>query len=81
MNAETALKTCKFKLGLLAEIAKPIDDDDWGSERQIAAENRFHDFVQSCFPSAWTWELEQWCLKATTEEMLDEVLASVNNVY
>ena len=30
----------------LAAQAKPINDEDWGSERQIDAENSFFDFIR-----------------------------------
>jgi len=58
----------------LAQTARPINDDDWGSERQITAENAFFLYVEKqMHPSAFS-ELEDYCLKATTDEMIDQAI-------
>jgi hypothetical protein len=59
----------------MAAAARPIDDDDWGSDRQIEAENAFfgacpHDADGNVFSE----DFENYCLKATTDEMIDEAL-------
>ena len=64
----------------LAAAARPIDDADWGSERQIAAENRFFRALFYHYPALDTWSFERWCLKATTEEMLDEAMVRLRDV-
>lgn len=53
---------------------QPAGMDDWGSERQINAQNLFFRELEQILPSDRFSELEAWCLKATTEEMLDEGL-------
>lgn len=59
----------------MAADAKPTSDDDWGSERQIDAENAFMNRLEFLMP-ADEWEtFGQWCLKATSEEMIDAGLA------
>lgn len=49
-------------------------DDDFGSDRQVDAQNLFFNELQKVLPARQFAELEEWCLKATTEEMLDEGL-------
>lgn len=62
----------------LADDARPksldAGGDDWGSERQIEAQNLFFQELEQVLPADQFGELEKWCLKATTEEMLDEGL-------
>lgn len=48
--------------------------DDYGSDRQIAAQNLFFNELEKVLPAKEFEDLERWCLKATTEEMLDEGL-------
>ena len=56
----------------LAEAALPINDDDWDSDRQIDAENAFFDAVCLELDDAAIVELEDYSLKATTEERVDK---------
>jgi hypothetical protein len=56
----------------LKRNATPINDSDWGTERQIYAENAFFDAVAQVITSDEYSELETYCLKARTEEMLAE---------
>ncbi len=58
----------------MAQDARGIDDDDLGSERQIAAQNAFFDEVQKRLTADEFEELEGYCLKATVDEMIDEAL-------
>jgi hypothetical protein len=72
------------ELATLAADAKPRPvspgegntnpDDDYGSDRQVGAQNLFFNELQKVLPAKEFAELEEWCLKATTEEMLDEGL-------
>lgn len=64
----------ELELFQLAQAARPITDDDWGSDRQIEAENAFFDYVKTQLPVPLWDELEAYCLKATTDEMVDEAL-------
>ena len=74
------------KLQELAEEAKPIqtgnprEPDDWGSTRQLAAEIDFFDYVNQHYPEVMSDEFESFCLKATTEEMVDEAVANAGNI-
>jgi hypothetical protein len=58
----------------LAAQARPVNDDDWGSERQIAAQNLFFNEVQKALPADQFDALDSYCLKATTDEMINEAL-------
>lgn len=58
----------------LAQSARPVNDDDWGSERQVAAENKFFKAVRAALTPEDFAALESFCHKARTEEMIDEAL-------
>jgi len=62
------------QLKSLAASAKPINDDDWGSERQIVAENSFYNLVATVIPNDLFNEISLSLLKATSEECIDEFL-------
>lgn len=64
-------------LEAMAKAARPTEDDDWGSEPQIAAQNAFFDKVQTVIPANEFRALERYCHKATTDEMIDEGLRVV----
>ncbi len=64
-------------LNTLADAARPVDDDDWGSERQIQAQNAFFVRVEELLPRDQMADLEAYCLKATTDEMVDEAMRVV----
>lgn len=53
-----------------AKFAVPTSDDDWGSKRQIAAENFFFESVQGFGVDTTRWETS----KASVEEMVAEAL-------
>jgi hypothetical protein len=55
----------------LAATAKPLNDDEWGSDRQIEAQNAFFDAVQEMVSPEVFEGLEGYCLKATVEEMIE----------
>lgn len=58
----------------LATAARPLDDEDWGSDTQIEAENDFFEAVSKVLDPAAMCGLEDYCHKATTNEMIDEAL-------
>lgn len=60
------------KLEALALDARALDEADWGTERQINAENAFFEAFHALMGD--TPEFDTWCLKATTDEMIDEAL-------
>ncbi|MGY3582186.1 hypothetical protein ACVIGB_000889 [Bradyrhizobium sp. USDA 4341] len=79
-GAEPMIQTYD-ELVALAEQAKPVPvdttseaKDDWGSDRQIDAQNLFFNELEKILPEDRFAELEGYCLKATTEEMLEEAL-------
>jgi hypothetical protein len=43
----------------LAQAARPVDDDDWGSDRQVEAENLFFDAVCRELSNEQIIELEE----------------------
>jgi hypothetical protein len=55
----------------LAVAAKPLNDDEWGSERQIGAQNAFFDAVQEMVSKGVFDGLQGYCLKATVDEMIE----------
>jgi hypothetical protein len=58
----------------LAKDALPINDDDWGSDRQIDAENLFFNEVEKVLDAETFAAFENYCLKATTDERVEEAL-------
>lgn len=55
----------------MAKDARPVSDSEWGSDRQITAENKFCAALERYLkPAGWD-HFEDYALKATTEEMLD----------
>lgn len=63
----------------LAAYAKPLDDTEWGSNRQIEAENTFFHIAREQFPELFSdnSDFSMWALKATTDEMLDHAMALI----
>jgi len=58
----------------MAQAARPSDDDDWGTERQIQAENTFFYAVMAILtPEEWD-DLEAYALKASVDETVDEAM-------
>lgn len=60
----------------LAAAARPLAEEDWDSERQIDAENRFFDECRRRRPATFgdDGDFADWCLKATTDERIDEAM-------
>jgi hypothetical protein len=62
----------------LAAAARPTNHEDWGSPRQIGAQNSFFDAldiaVSGRLTLAETEAFDTFCHKATTDEMIDEGL-------
>lgn len=56
----------------MAKAARPIDDSDYGSERQVAAFNAFTEEAEAT--GALGDSFDGWCLKATCDEIIDEAL-------
>lgn len=61
-------------LETLAKEARCINDDDWGSDRQIAAQNLFFNSIQKAISTDAFEGLEAYCLKANVHEMVDEAM-------
>lgn len=61
----------------LAREARPHDHSDWGSERQIAAQNLFFNEVTKVLSFARSAALDDYCMKANVDEMIDEALRLV----
>lgn len=58
----------------LVAQARPIDDD-WGSERQVSAENAVYAEIDKLgLTEAELEKFEIWASKATTDEIMDEAL-------
>ena len=55
----------------LAEKARPIDDEDLGSERQIDAFNVFCDALERTLSADDFERFEDYAMKATTDELID----------
>lgn len=70
---ESAAKTYRLRLPKnellrLASAAKPINDEEWGSDRQINAENEFFALAVKHLSAKDAVALEDYCLKGTIEE-------------
>jgi len=64
-------------LEFMANDALPFDSDEWGSDRQIDAENRFFEHAKAIAPHDINEAFEDWALKATTVEMFSEAMKRV----
>jgi hypothetical protein len=69
--------TIPANLDELAAAARPIDEDDWGSERQIAAQNLFMTVATTAMGREWDEKFHDWCFKASVDEMIDRALLIV----
>jgi len=62
----------------LAAAARPTNDDDYGTERQINAENNFFAYLDEYLGDKLTEaeheEFTDYCTKATTDERITEGL-------
>jgi len=61
----------------LAAAARPINEADFGSERQIDAENHFYDTLDQhtvCLPIEIREAYDAFCAKATVDERITEGL-------
>lgn len=61
-------------LAQMAAKADPRLGHEWGSAEQIEAENKFFEAVEAVLSAPDMADLESYCMKATTEERLDEAL-------
>jgi hypothetical protein len=68
------------RLEQLAIAARPRDFNDWCSERQTAAQNAFCDALKTILTPNQFDAFEAFCLKATTDEMIDEGLRLAHQV-
>lgn len=64
------------ELDTLAQEARPKNDADFGSERQIEAENAFYDAFQTVVGDSP--DFDAYCLDATLDERIDEALRIAN---
>jgi hypothetical protein len=62
--------------------AKPRNDDDWGTDRQVDAENAFFDLLrrETSWDTEGDDEWRSWACKATSEELIMGALAHRNQV-
>lgn len=66
------------RLLALAQAARPVNDDDYGSERQIEAQTAFAEAIDSMLtPEQRTQLWDHDCDKATTDEMIEHALRAV----
>lgn len=56
------------------ETCTRVDDDDYGSERQIKAESAFHDAIMKRLTPRQKIDLEEWGLKSTIVEIINYAL-------
>lgn len=64
----------------LAKLAMPLNDDDWGSERQIDAENKLYSFIEQHYPTLIDHEFEMWALKASANERIYELMVRISEL-
>lgn len=65
----------------MAKAALPVDDDDWGSERQIKAENAFFTYVERCLPPHIWEDIGDYSYGATVEERVDYATNKVKEFW
>ena len=53
-------------------------EEEWGSEKQIDAQNRFFEIIESMVTKKQMEDIEEYAMKATTEEMQDYALKVIN---
>jgi hypothetical protein len=63
----------------LAKTARASSEADWGTARQIDAENTFFDAFHAVMGD--TPEFDDWCLKATSDEMISKALTMVEEQH
>ena len=68
----------KIDLNSLANDAAPTSQSDWGSGRQVNAQNRFFEAVEKILTADEMADLESYCLKASVEEMIDSAMLRVS---
>jgi hypothetical protein len=79
-DRQTRLATFQ-RLRRMADDARPQSDAEWGSERQVSAENSFFREVEAILPPTEFRALEDYCLKATSDERIDEAMLKVAEHY
>lgn len=57
--------------------ARPVSDEDWGSERQINLENKVWAHLDTILSEKQRDAFSNYCSKATTDEALDAALRVV----
>lgn len=58
----------------MAENARPLNEDEWGSERQINAQNAFFEYLERVLTREQFGQLEDDNDKATSDEMINNGL-------
>lgn len=68
-------------LEAMAQNALPQSEDDYASDRQVDAENRFFEELASRYPVTFSedgdGEFHLWALKATSEEYINYAIQLV----
>lgn len=64
----TTKLTLQQKMLFLRELQIIVENEEWGSEHQVMAENLFWTLSERWF--GVDWEGHEYLLKATTEEMM-----------
>ena len=59
----------------LAKLARCVDDADWGSDRQVDAENAFYQEARRHMTQVQIEKLDSYTLKSTTEEGIGYALS------
>ena len=63
----------------LVQDARPIDDNDWGSDRQVTAEYDLYEALMETYGYDFVTYWEHKSIKMTTEESLDLVLSMIES--
>jgi hypothetical protein len=62
------------ELATLARDALCLNEDDWGSDRQIAAFNRFNEAASAMMTEPQVEAWDRYSMKATSDEIVEEAL-------
>jgi len=80
MHDLTACEMIEY-LQKLLKLEKTSREEEWGSEKQIEAQNSFFEMIEELTTTEEMERISEYALKATTEEMQDFALEVINESH
>jgi hypothetical protein len=81
MNQPYTLNRLDSTFLSLAQNAWAIDDKDWGSERQIDAENELYEFLDATTIDVESDKVQNYTIHATSEEIIKYAVSLYNEIH